>query len=107
MLPVLQTVIKGMDCTPHIGSFILLDSRHLGELLQAGDDPIGQGYPGCQFRMPVRNSHFGPVSVNVKVTGRTVQIKQGMLMVRVQIEWVGDCEPSQFSSGWMKVNNTH
>lgn len=89
---------------PCVGSYIKLDARNIGEKLLPGDDFCDSGYPGCEFRFPL--SGGGPiksVAVNVKVTGRTIQYRQGSMWIRVQIEWVGDCEPSTYSGGWMLV----
>lgn len=89
---------------PAIGSFIELDNRNIGEKLLPGDNFSDSGWPGCEFRFPI--SCGGPiksVGVNVNVTGRGVQYRQGGMWIRVQIEWVGDCEPSTFSGGWMMV----
>jgi len=41
------------------------------------------------------------LAVNVVVTGRTWQRRQGDYYVRVEIEFVGDGEPSVFAGGWM------
>jgi len=43
------------------------------------------------------------IAVNITVTGRTVQERQESYWVRVQIEAVGDGEPSTFWGGWMEV----
>jgi hypothetical protein len=39
--------------------------------------------------------------VNVVVTGRTWQRREGDYWVRVRIEFVGDGEPSVFVGGWL------
>ena len=39
--------------------------------------------------------------MNVKVTGRTFQTFHGVRAVRVEVEFVGDGEPSEFVHGWM------
>jgi hypothetical protein len=39
------------------------------------------------------------------ITGRTVKRRMGDEWVRVRIEWVGDCEPSTFCSGWLLVDD--
>jgi len=98
-------IIFGREVRPEVGSLIELDDRdHIGELLREGDDFTCPGYPGCDFRFPI---NFGPikdVAVNVKVTGRTRQIRTGSHWVRVQVEFVGDCEPSTFAGGWMRID---
>ena len=99
---------KLLDCgtrvAPEVGSFVKLDEGRIGEKLLPGDDFTCAGWDGCDFRYP------NPVSIwresraiacNVHVTGRTIQYKDGGRRVRVKIEWVGDCEPSTFSGGWM------
>ena len=89
---------------PALGSYVVLDGKTIGEKLLEGDKFSDAGYPGCEFRYPVQSD--GPiksVAVNVKVTGRKEIYKNGAMWVRVMIEWVGDCEPSTFSGGWMLV----
>ena len=97
-------IIEGFEVRPEVGSLIELDARnHVGELLREGDDFTCPGYPGCDFRFPI---NFGPikdVAVNVKVTSRKIRWRDGGSWVRVQVEFVGDCEPSTFAGGWMKV----
>jgi hypothetical protein len=88
--------------TPAVGSYVLLDGRCIGENLLPGDNFSDSGYPGCDFRYPSATIG-GSVAVNVKVTGRTLQRKNGANFVRCRIEWVGDCCPSTFSSGWLLV----
>lgn len=64
--------------------------------------PIGEGWPGADFRLTSHNTGL-ELAVNIVVTGRTFQRYGGELWVRVRVEFVGDCEPSTFVSAWMKV----
>ena len=49
----------------------------------------------------------GPIketAANIYVTGRTIQYRGGDPMVKVQIEWPQDGEPSVFAAGWLYFN---
>ena len=94
----------GHDVTPKVGSLVWLGENPVGELLTPGSKFKDSGFPGCDFYLPTGSA--GPVkkvAVNVKVTGKTLQKKHGDYCVKVKIEFVGDCEPSTFAPGWMKV----
>ena len=92
---------------PKVGSVVKTDgTSRLPVKLLAGDDFVDAGFPGCDFRFPnpVREWETKhAIAVNVTVTGRTTQRKDGADWVRVCFEWVGDCEPSTYSRGWMLV----
>jgi hypothetical protein len=101
--------VYGIERQAEVGSVVHLDGHPFAERLLAGDpEPVGDGWPGCDFRYPNpvnewRESHA--IACNVHVTGRTLQNRFGSLWVRVSIEWVGDCEPSTYGSGWLLVRN--
>ena len=95
----------GFEVLPRVGDALRLDNGKV-ELLLEGDGYVDSGFPGCQFRFPnpVRGWETKhALAVNLKVTGRTVKYAWGARWVRVQVEWVGDCEPSTFCGGWVKV----
>ena len=58
------------------------------------------GWDGCQFVLPSARYSNESYAVNVKVTGRT-DVRG---MVRVQLEFVKDGEPSSFQGGWMTAS---
>jgi hypothetical protein len=101
--------IYGVERLAQLGSVVHLDGHRLAERLLAGDPlPIGEGWPGCDFRYPnpisaCRESRA--IACNVHVTGRTLRFRAGGLWVRVSIEWVGDCEPSTYAGGWLRVRD--
>ncbi len=88
---------------PEVGAVVKLDERDITEQLLDGDGWSVPGYAGCDFRFPIFAGPIKNVAVNVEVVGRTLQRRSGADWVRVKIEWVGDCEPSTFSKGWMLV----
>jgi len=99
--------IYGRECRAEVGSLIKLDGSPRYERLLPGDDNVCPGWLGCDFRYP--NPLQGwekqhAIACNVSVSGNTLQRRGGDLWVRVRIEWVGDCEPSTFSGGWLRVN---
>jgi hypothetical protein len=90
----------------HVNSYVQLDGGRLGDKLLVGDDFVDEGFAGCDFRYPnpVREwRESRAIACNVHVTGRTFQFKSGYRVVRVKVEWVGDCEPSTFTSGWLYI----
>ena len=95
--------------TPEVGSVVNLDGPRHGEELLEGDAWSVSGYDGCDFRFPCNPA--GPiksVACNVVVTGRVCQKAFGVdggLWIRCKVEFVGDCEPSTFASGWMLVKS--
>ena len=100
--------VQGTWIQAKVGSYVILDAsrNNIGEHLLEGDDYVDEGFHGCEFRWPnpVREWRTSrAIAVNVQVTGRTIQYRWGGRFVRVKIEWVGDCEPSTFSGGWMAV----
>lgn len=100
-----ERVINDLDVTPKVGSYLVPDNhRGCGELLLKGEDYVDSGFKGCEFRFP--NPIFGAsraIAINLEITGRTIQYRDGGRYVRVKIEWVGDCEASTFSRGWLRV----
>lgn len=88
--------------TPSAGDFLVLDSGcRFGTLLGKDDGFKDSGFPGCEFRTDK------DLAVNLVVTGRSVRwnSKDGFYGVRVKVEFVGDCEPSTFVGGWVKLNS--
>lgn len=87
------------DTIPKVGSYICADTW--GERGISGVDLIASDWSKAQFRAPLAYD----IAVSIKVTGRTVQTDSKMVgWVRVEIEFVGDCEPSEFVRGWMRVH---
>lgn len=84
------------------------------ERLLVGDpEPIGRGWPGCDFRWPNpvpawREKHA--IACNVHVSGRKARWGADLGLghgwwVRVKIEWVGDCEASTFCGGYLRIDD--
>ena len=84
---------------------IYVDGWRGYEMLSEGDAPVDSGYRGSEFVVESPNGHRTPI--NLHVTGRTVQCTSkmgwGNDMVRVRVEFVRDCEESQWGAGWVKV----
>ena len=88
--------------TPSVGDFLVLDGGcGFGTLLGKDDGFKDSGFPGCEFRTDK------DLAVNLVVTGWNVRwnSKGGFFGVRVKVEFVGDCEPSTFVGGWLKLNS--
>jgi len=86
--------------TPRVGDVIEADGWRIGQTLDAGDDFVDSGFPGCQFRVWMGGGVFH-VAVNVEVTGKPHYRGYGRCRSRCRIEFVGDCEPSTFTRGWL------
>jgi len=96
-----------------VGSVVVLDSGTCERLLPGDPEPIGTGWPGCDFRWPNpvaewREKHS--IACNVHVSGRKARWgadigRNSCWWVRVKIEWVGDCEPSTYGSGYMLIED--
>jgi hypothetical protein len=98
--------INGEEVKAEVGSYVVLDGKNFGVKLLTGEDYVDSGFSGCQFRWPnpIREwEKSRAFACNVKVTGRTFQYRNGGRWVRVEVEWVGDCEPSTFAKGYMSV----
>jgi hypothetical protein len=61
-------------------------------------------WEGAEFRYPHAFQPNPAVAVNVEITGRTFQLRGSVWAVKVRLEWVGDGEPSRFSTGWLRVS---
>lgn len=59
-----------------------------------------EGYNGADFRLVSYNHREMAVPVKIKVSGKTIQTKQGTLLVRVQITFLDDEQAPQTVSGW-------
>lgn len=89
--------IYGREVEPTVGSYVVPELWRFGGRLQPSD------WEPAKFYLPTNQTVIKAIAVNVTVTGRTLQRRQGDYYVRCQIEFVGDGEPSTFSGGWMKV----
>jgi len=69
-------------------------------MIETDEGPMCDGWPGCDFRLPTRFIGID-VGVNITITGRKPHFNNGQWRMRCRIEWVGDCEPSTFSHGWI------
>ena len=93
------TTIYGREIAVKLDSYIVPEGWRFGGRLQASN------WEAAQFYLPTNSG--GPVeslAVNVQITGKTLQRRNGSSMVKVKIEFVGDGEPSTFTGGWMLVN---
>jgi len=90
-----KKMIWGNEVEAKVGCFVRPDEWNLGNRLEASD------WEGGQFRLPTFNTLVKSLCVNITITGRSWQRTKDGQCVRVQIEFVGDGEPSTFCSGWM------
>lgn len=91
---------SGYRTTVRIGDVVEIEGRCSEQLLP---EPW---WDKADFRIKVWND--GPITslaVNVRITGRTVQWRNGAPWVKVAITYPGDCEPDQYASGWLLLKN--
>ena len=103
--------------TPALGEALIGDewASH-GNLIEGLED-LKDGFPGCQFYVTLNNG--GPITqlaVNLTISGRKRHYVDSCMhdedraagkrrwRQRVRIEFVGDCEPSTFTKGWIYFN---
>jgi hypothetical protein len=84
----------------------------VGDLVHPGEwaGPIrlqGSEWDKAEFYVPSYTYKNTVRAVNIKVTGRTFQRRpfSNCNWIKVQIEFVGDGEPSEFVSGWWAPTN--
>ena len=97
-MPVL-TEWWGNEVKPAIGTYIQPENWTFGERLVKGDS-------FSTFRIPV--SSGGPIkslAIEIEVTGRTAQRRNGAYYVRVKVTFPGDGEPDTVTHGWMLLEN--
>lgn len=72
------------------------------EPLTESDGFSDSSFAGCQYRLACKNYKL---AVNVKITGRKSHdistANHPWYKTRVQIEFVGDGEPSEFDGAWI------
>lgn len=82
--------------TPKVDKLVYVEGWKFGvRLLQCEWDQ-------AQFRIESQTG-IKP-AINITITGRTPQRYQGIDVVKCKIEFVGDGEPSTFSSGWIELD---
>jgi hypothetical protein len=93
------------EITPAVGMRFGFDEGYGSWELTTGTDYCDSGFAGCQFYAALLHVKFPTeCAVNIRVTGRTIQRPGGIYgsrAVKVEIEWVGDCEASTFTRGWL------
>ena len=105
-----KKVVEGTSITITYGTYIIVGNsmKDRGERLLLGDGYVDSGFAGCQYRYP--DPVFGAkhaIACNIEITGRTQQWKWGGCWVKIRIEWVGDCAPSTYSSGWACITRAN
>ena len=105
--------------TPVLGDAVAPDGWRgdFGNLLE-GAENSNDAFPGCQFFITLNNG--GPITqlaVNLTISGRKRHFVAPAYLPgeerstinrwrqRVKIEFVGDCEPSTFTKGWVYFND--
>jgi len=84
------------------GDLIKADGWTFYEKLNPSDGFSDSGFKGCDFRVRLQDYN---IAVNVITTGKPI-FKNGHYISRCKIEFVGDCEPSEFSGGYLIHENT-
>ena len=93
--------------TPKAGDFLKPDGWGPagGANLSQSDGYADESFPGCQFRLPAGGypKPMYHLAVNVTVTGgqHADTFYADVTRSRCKIEFVGDGEPSTFTTGWL------
>ena len=86
---------------PAINDYVKADGWSYGTHLQPGDAPVDDSYLGCQFRVELCNTRE-TIPINIKVTGMPKYYRPTAdYRARIQIEFVKDGEPSDFTGGYI------
>jgi len=88
---------------PRDGDAIWPDGWDMWENILAEEHPFSDSsFPGCEFRLPAGNGLY-KLAINITITGRMSrkENRMGQYGFRCRIEFVGDGEPSTFTSGWI------
>ena len=92
-------ILPSLKVEAKVGSFIKADGWKTGERLLPSDWDKADFYSPTGFSVGVLQ-----VATNVYISGRKLLYKDGNKWVRIQIEFVGDGEPSSFTYGWMLID---
>ena len=84
---------------PAVGDAIRCDGwrSSLAEILDEGDSYCDASFPGCMFRVKIKDFDM---AVNVTPSGKP-RFTSGCYKSRCLIEFVGDGEPSEFCRGYI------
>jgi hypothetical protein len=98
-----SVTIYGTTYTLEVGSRVNVEARgpYNTETLLPSE------WERAEFYLPCHSGPITEVAVNVRVTGRTFQRRpfSDALHVKVELEFVGDGEPSTFAPGWWLACN--
>lgn len=86
-----------------IGNYIKKDGQAIGDRIFDCDD-----WDEADFRYPNpitewRESHA--IACKIKITGRKERFFQGAAWMRIEITWIGDCEPDTITRGFVMIEN--
>ena len=94
--------------TAQDGDYLEPDGWPMGENITADTDTYtDSGWPGCEFRIPAGNGTLS-LGINIKTTGKPHFVPgyhNAKYRSRCRIEFVGDCEESTFTGGWIYHSN--
>ena len=83
-------------------NYLQPDRWNIGETITKADDWSDSGFPGCEYRIMAGSLCLHNFAINLSISGRnSFPVEFGRYRTRVKIEFVGDCEPSTFSHGWL------
>ena len=86
---------------PQEGDYLEQDGCGWGEcIIRDTETYTDSGWPGCDWR--IKRFPALSIGINIVVTGGRHYVRpSGNWRSRCKIEFVGDCEPSTFSGGWI------
>jgi len=97
--PTIQT-----EVTPETGHRIKFNASRWIALQETSDYPSVPGFSGAAFRVYLFNAGVH-VGVNVTITGRYTRWDSDGRFVTCRVEYVGDCEASEYQSGQLYLDD--
>lgn len=91
-----RVTIYGNEYWIAVGSEILIDNWYTSERLQISN------WDEAEFYVQSSNTDAWS-ALNVRITGRTLQRRQGRLWIRVAIEFVQDGDENIQHAGWLAI----
>ena len=85
------------------GQYLHPDEWRIGENITRDRSNFkDSSFPGCDYRIPAGYPINYNLAINIAITGRkSHDVGYDRYKTRVKIEFVGDGEPSTFTSGWI------
>ncbi len=99
-IPTFDGVYFETDASTITGAVVRMDDGRLFVAKRVDEARVDAGFAGCAFRLGLRHHE---IAINLRITGRVEKTWNRSGWIRCEIEYVGDCEPSEFTRAWLRV----